>query len=151
VAERRKLHFADTDAVAADVGRLRAGYSQLGSWSLPQTCWHLKKALDFSMRAGPYDPVRGGFLRWMLVRGILLFGRLPSGVYAPERITPAKDVPESATDEFLATLGTLKDFKGEFAPHPRLGTLSRRSFYKLHLIHCSHHLGLLIPTNGQQA
>jgi Protein of unknown function (DUF1569) len=148
VTERRKLHFANTEAVAADVGKLRAGYRQLGSWSLPQTCWHLKKALDFSMRAGPYDPMRGGLGKWILMRGILLVGRLPTGVYAPERITPAKDVPESAIDEFLTTLETLKNHKGEFAPHPRLGTLSRRSFYKLHLIHCAHHLGFLIPTNG---
>lgn len=151
VTERRKLHFADTDAMAADVGRLRAGYRQLGNWSLPQTCWHLKKALDFSMRPGPYEPVRGGFLRWVMIRGILLMGRIPSGMYAPERITPTKDVLDAATDEFLTTLELLKNYKGEFAPHPRLGNLSRRSFYKLHLIHCAHHFSFLLPTSGQQA
>jgi hypothetical protein len=103
------------------------------------------------MRPGPHDPVRGGLGRWLLAKGILVVGRLPSGVYAPERITPAKDVPESATDEFLTALEDLKNYKGEFAPHPKLGKLSHRSFMRLHMIHSAHHLGFLTPTSGQQA
>jgi hypothetical protein len=151
VSERRRLHFADTNQVATEVGRLRVGYSRAGEWSLPQTCWHLSKAICFSMRPGPWDPVRGGFLRWMMQKIILISGKIPSGMYAPERITPPKETGDAAIDEFLTDLETLKNYKGEFAPHPKLGKLSHRSFYKLHLIHCAHHLGFLTPTNGQQA
>jgi len=103
------------------------------------------------MRLGPYEPVRGGLMRWLMVRAILITGRIPAGAYAPERITPAKDVGEAAIDEFLTALEELKDYKGEFAPHPRLGTLKRGGYFKLHLIHCAHHLGFLTPTTGRQA
>jgi hypothetical protein len=150
VSERRKLHFADTNAVAADIGRLRAGYTRAGNWSLPQACWHLSKALRFSMRPGPWDPVHPGKTRWLLPV-ILIAGRIPSGVHAPERVTPASDVPDAAIDEFLTALEELKHYKGEFAPHPKFGTIKRRGFYKLHLIHCAHHFGFLTPTTGQQA
>jgi hypothetical protein len=151
VSERRRLHFADSDAVAAEVARLRSGCTQAGNWSLAQVCWHLNKAVRFSMRPGPHEPVRGGIMRWLLLRAVLTVQRIPAGAYAPERITPGKDVPDAAIDEFLATLEELKNYKGEFAPHPRLGKMSRGSFIKLHLIHCAHHLGFLTPTTGRQA
>jgi hypothetical protein len=151
VTERRRLHFADTNAVAEEVGRLRAGYSQAGNWSLPQVCWHLTRAIRFSMRPGPYEPVRGGLIRWLMVRAVLITERIPAGAYAPERITPGKDVGDAAIDEFLTTLEELKDYRVEFAPHPRLGNLSHRGFFKLHLIHCAHHLGFLMPTSGRRA
>jgi hypothetical protein len=147
VSERRTLKFADADAVAAEVRRLGAGYTQAGNWSLPQVCWHLSKAIRFSMRPGPHPRVKTGVMQWVQLKAILAVGRIPAGVHAPDRITPANDTPESAVDEFFGTLEEMKQFNGEFAPHPMLGNVRHGSFVRLHLIHCAHHLGFLSPIN----
>jgi hypothetical protein len=148
VSERRTLKFADADAVAAEVRRLRAGYTQAGEWSLPQACWHLNKAIRFSMNPPPQVKMtKPGLIRKMQLMAILIVGRIPAGAHAPEKITPTKDVPESAIDEFLVTLNDLNNFKGEFAPNPLFGQLSRGRYMRLHLVHCAHHLGFLSATN----
>jgi hypothetical protein len=146
VRDRRRLKFADADAVAADVRDLREGYSKCGNWTLEQACWHLAKALRASMRPPPYDPVESSLIKKVQLRAILLAGRIPSGVRAPEHIVPPGDVPESAIDDLLAALEELKQFKGEFAPHRMLGNVKHDDFVRLHMIHCGHHLGLLHPT-----
>jgi hypothetical protein len=142
---RRLLSFADTDAVAAEVRRLRRGWTKTGNWSLPQICWHLNRAMTFSMRPGPHpappvDPAAAERLHYMLKTG-----RPPDGIQAPDIAIPPAEVPEPAIDEFLATLETLKNFKGEFAPHRLFGVVSRDDYYRLHLLHSAHHLGFLIP------
>jgi len=152
------LKFADADAVAAEVRRLRSGYTQAGNWNLRQTCWHLNKAVRFSMQGGstgsPGSASPGSAakrsLQWATARIVLITGWVPTGVSAPQRVIPPTDAPESAIDEFLAALAELKRFSGEFGVHPRFGRLSRDQYMRLHWIHCSHHLGFLTPTtNGQ--
>jgi hypothetical protein len=145
VSERRKLKFADTDAAAKEVERLRKGYTRTGEWSLPQMCKHLDMAIRYSMKPAPERKNEITFLQWVQLKLILAFGRIPSGIYAPKRIIPPDDTPDSAIDEFLVALQEMKEFKGEFAPHPRLGKLKRRQYVRLHLIHCAHHLGFLTP------
>lgn len=147
MSERRTLKFANADAVAAEVGRLRKGYNRSGEWSLPQICKHLDVAMRFSMKP-PKErkpPRKVGFLQWTQLRVILLTGRIPAGFPAPERIIPPDDTPESAIDEFLAALREWENFTGEFNPHPMLGQMSHREGVRLHLIHCAHHLGFLSP------
>jgi hypothetical protein len=145
VTERRKLKFADTEAAAAEVERLRKGYTVVGEWSLPQMCRHLDMAIRYSMKPAPERKNEITFLQWVQLRLILAFGRIPAGIAAPKRICPPDDTPEAAIDEFLEALREMKDFKGEFAPHPRLGKIKRRQYIRLHLIHCAHHLGFLRP------
>jgi hypothetical protein len=118
-----------------------------GNWNLPQICWHLDKALRASMRPGPHDPAPPSFVQKMQLKAILAVGRIPGGVKAPERVVPAKDVPEASIDEFLEALEMLKQFKGPFAPHRMLGEIEHDKFMRFHLIHCAHHLSLLSPTN----
>ena len=145
MSERRPLKFADADAVAADVRRLREGCTQCGNWSLQQTCWHLAKALRASMRPGPHEPVETGIVKKMQLRAILMAGRIPSGVKAPQHVVPPADVPEAAIDDFLMALEELKQFKAHFAPHRMLGHVEHDDFIRLHLIHCAHHLSRLRP------
>jgi hypothetical protein len=145
VSERRRLKFANADEVAAEVGRLRKGYTQAGEWSLAQMCGHLDMAIRYSMQPAPERKNETTFLQWLQLKLILAFGRLPAGIAAPKRITPPDDTPDSAIDEFLVALREMKDFKGEFSPHPRLGKIKRRNYVRLHLIHCAHHLGFLSP------
>ncbi len=145
MSERRRLKFANADAVAAEVGRLRKGYAQAGEWSLAQTCKHLEMAIRLSMTPAPDRKNEITFLQWLQLKLILTFGRIPAGLAAPKRIIPPDDTPDSAIDEFMEALRELKDFKGEFSPHRRLGKMKNRDYVRLHLIHCAHHLGFLSP------
>jgi hypothetical protein len=145
VSERRKLKFANSDAVAAEVGRLRKGYTAVGEWSLPQMCKHLDMAIRFSMKPAPERKNKTTISQWVLLKLILLFGRIPSGIYAPKRIIPSDDTPDSAIDEFFGALKEMDEFTDEYAPHPRFGKVKRKDYVRLHLIHCAHHLGYLSP------
>lgn len=145
MSQRRKLKFADTSAVAAEVGRLRKGYTRAGEWSLPQMCKHLDMAIRFSMKPAPERKMETTFLQWLQLKLILAFGQIPAGIVGPKRIIPPDDTPDSAIDEFLAALQEMKDFKGDFSPHPRLGKVKRRDYVRLHLTHCAHHFGFLSP------
>jgi Protein of unknown function (DUF1569) len=147
VSERRRLKFADADAVAAEVRRLRSGYTRVGEWSLPQMCWHLGSAIEFSMRPPPHKAVKAGIGRKVLLLAILMMGRIPAGAHAPDPITPAKETPESTIDDFFTVLERLKNFTGKFAPNPMFGHLTHGQYLRLHLIHCAHHLGFLRPAN----
>jgi hypothetical protein len=148
VSQRRKLKFANSKAAAAEVARLRKGYTKLGEWSLPQTCKHLDMAIRFSMQPAPERKNESTFLQWLQLKLILAFGWIPAGVAAPKRVVPDDDTPDSAIDDFLGALREMDDFKGEFAPHPRLGKIKRRDYVRLHLIHCAHHFGFLLPTGS---
>lgn len=114
---------------------------------MPQACWHLSQAIRLSMLPGPHKPIKVGMVRKLMLIAILLTGRIPAGAHASERITPTKETPESAIDDFFATLDELKLFNGEFAPNPMFGQISHGHFVRLHLIHCAHHFGFLAPTN----
>ena len=145
MTERRKLKFADTAAAAAEVERLRKGYTQVGEWTLPQACKHLDMAIRYSMKPAPGRNIKKTFVKWGLLRLILGLGRIPAGIAAPKHINPPDETPDSAIDDFLGALREMKDFTGEFAPHPMLGKIKRRQYVRLHLIHCAHHLGFLRP------
>jgi hypothetical protein len=133
------------DEVAGEVDRLKRGYEKVGEWNLPQTCKHLELAIRYSMQPAPERKNTQTWTQWILTRGILLVRRIPAGQAAAKRIEPPEDVPESAISGFLESLQELKNFRGEFSPHPRLGKMKRRDYVKLQLIHCAHHFGFLIP------
>lgn len=150
MSERRKLKFATTEEAAAEVERLRKGYKQLGEWSLPQMCRHLELAIHYSMQPAPERKNETKFTQWLLLKIILLFKRIPAGQANSKRITPPDEVPESAIDEFKDELKKMDEFKGEFSPHPMLGKIKHKDYVKLHLIHCAHHFGFLVPENSVQ-
>jgi hypothetical protein len=147
VSERRKLKFACTEEAAAEAERLRKGYRKLGEWSLPQMCRHLALAIRYSMQPAPERKDTQTLAQWLLLKIILLFKRIPSGQANSKRITPPDEVPDSAIDEFKDAMKEMDEFKGEFSPHPRLGKIKHKDYVKLHLIHCAHHFGFLIPTS----
>jgi len=142
---RRPLKFADPDAVTAEVRRLRAGYERAGNWSLEQTCWHLNKAMYYSMQPGPHDPARVGLVRRLQLKVILAMELIPRGRQAPQRVLPPDQPEESVIDEFLITLQALKTFPGPFAPHRMFGKMDDKKFFRFHMIHCAHHFGFLAP------
>ena len=95
-------------------------------------------------------PIAPSLIQKMQLKTILMMGRIPNGVQAPERVQPPADVPDGSIDEFLNALVLLKDFKGEFAPHRMLGSMDHDKFVRLHLIHCAHHISFLSPTTRQE-
>jgi len=145
MSERRKLNFADTDAVAADIRRLRGGYTQNGNWSLPQICWHVEAILKFWMRPGPHAPAKPTAEQVLRLKNIFASGQLPDGINAPEGTSPKEKTPDSAIDSLLLKLEEFKNFKGPFAPHRLFGEIDPADFRRLNLIHCARHLSFLSP------
>jgi hypothetical protein len=145
MAKHRHLRFADVDSVAAEVRRLRGGYDRAGNWSLEQVCWHLDKALSTSMQPGPHAPAPAGLIRRLQLKIILTTGRIPIRVQGPQRVMPPAQIDPAAIDDFLLTLQALGAFEGQFKPHPMFGPMDRDRFLRLHMIHCAHHLGFLVP------
>ncbi len=142
------LKFENADAVVADIHQLRRGYRQTANWNLPQICWHLNMAMQTSMRPGPHEPIAVDEQRKAMFARILTGGHIPQGIQAPERAVPPANAPDASIDEFIGTLGKFKTFSGPFAPHRLFGSITDSDWIKLHLIHCAHHLGHLVPNAG---
>jgi hypothetical protein len=147
-AGRRLIRFACEDDAIADVGRLRNGYQRIGSWSLPQTAWHLNMAVQQRMKPGPHaaDAPEQVARRPMLQHVLSMNGYLPDGMIAPESMQPPADAPDSAIDDLIASLKQLKAFGGPIAPHRLFGQIPDAEARRLNLIHCAHHLSYLVPT-----
>jgi hypothetical protein len=147
---RRLIRYANEDEVVADVQRLRAGYTQVGAWSLPQMAWHLNQAVLQRMKPGPYAPdTPEQTARKPLLQQVLLTnGYLPDGITAPEPMVPPAHVPEGSIDDLIASLRRLKAYQGEIAPHRLFGRIPDAEARRLNLIHCAHHLSYLTPTTS---
>jgi Protein of unknown function (DUF1569) len=145
MAKRRRLKFASAQDVAAEVRRLRRGYERAGNWTLEQICWHLNKALSYSMQSNPNAAAQRGLIRRLQLKFILRTGMIPIRTKAPQRIAPPQQIPEAVVDEFLLTLAALQRFEGPFSPHPIFGQIRVEEFVRFHMIHCGHHLGYLLP------
>ncbi|HZT79571.1 MAG TPA: DUF1569 domain-containing protein [Gemmataceae bacterium] len=146
---RRALDFRDFGAVAAEVERLRrTGYDQAGNWNLAQVCDHLAAAMRGSVEGFPFPgpwffrTLIGPFARRVFFRR----RRMPAGIQIPERFRPAADVDEAAAVRaFHAALALVRDWPGEFVPHPILGRFTPAQWRQFHLIHAAHHLSFLVP------
>ena len=144
--ERRRLSYAGLADLIADVRRLRArGYDRAGTWSLEQACWHLDRILRFVMtgQRAPTTPEQDA-ARPMLER-VLATGQIPSGVKAPEPVTPPADAPAAVVDEFIADNEKFNAHRGPFSTHRLFGNVTDQELKRLHLIHCAHHLSHLVP------
>jgi len=145
VERRPDVRYADEDAAIADIERLRKGYAQAGDWSLPRMAWHLNLAVKARMKPGPHDPdTAEQIARRQIAQQVLAANKyLPSGIVAPDPMSPPADVPASAIDDLIASLKQIKAYKGEIAPHRIFGRLNDADARKLNLIHCAHHLSYL--------
>ena len=148
--DRRTLRYADEIELAADLNRLRHGYTRAGTWSLPQICWHLAKATEYSMRPGPFPEMTPEQIAARPKLDRILSGEnLPSGLTAPEFLAPPADCTEGEIDRLMTAMYAAKAFPGPFAPHRLFGTLTTDEARKLRLAHCAHHLSHLIPTHSE--
>jgi hypothetical protein len=147
--ERRRLAFTDFAEVNAELERLRdRGYQQAGKWDLAQTCDHLSYFIKDSLDGATYR------VPWLLhvlfgriaLRRILSAQRMKTGVPTPQKPLPAPGGDASAAVARLQRLiERLNAHQGDLHPSPFFGYLTPAQWRQLHLIHCAHHLGFLVP------
>jgi hypothetical protein len=147
--QSRDLDFRDTKTVGEEIDRLhKDNYEKTGSWDLAQACNHLTYFIEGSLDGHPYR------VPWFLK---VLFGRLVLHRILKQRRmkpggpTPQKPLPLPGDDEAAAVarlkqaLQRLESHQGELHASPFFGYLTPQQWRDLHLIHCAHHLGFLIP------
>jgi hypothetical protein len=126
----------------------RAGYQKASQWDLAQICDQLTYFILGSLDGHPYR------VPWLLK---VLFGRMVlKKILKAKRMkanspTPQKPLPAPGGDEaaavgrLKAALDRLEAHQGEMHASPFFGYLTPAQWRELHLIHCAHHLGYLIP------
>jgi hypothetical protein len=147
---RENLRYASDEDVAADVRKLRNGYTRAGAWTLPQACCHLDLAMKARMQPGPFPPTTPEQeARRPMMREILASGQMPDGLQSPEPFLPppSEQCGDDAIDSFLATLEKWKSYPGPFAPHRIFGQISPDEWRALNRIHCARHFSFLTPTS----
>ncbi len=140
-----------------------AGALRGRSWSLAQTCEHLALAIEGTVRdpasaAAPqsWRTLSAGtrFWRCCAKYGLLMTGRFPRGITAPDVVVPS-DAPE--LDRTLAQLEqAAAAFEQKYARgaaawvyHPLLGRMSGRQWRRFHIIHAAHHFAQFRPLGGR--
>ncbi len=148
---RRELSISRLEDVLADVDQLLAGYHRVGEWSLGQICNHLATALNNAIDlhgkldppTQPEDP-RLAMVRMRFFRA----NRFPDGVAAPlPELVPGPGLDDH--DEARALGLALARFQAAdvpFAPHPRLGSMTKDDWTQFHCLHAAHHLGFAVPS-----
>lgn len=154
---RRRLDFRSWDDLLADAERLaRGGYDRAGKWSLAQALDHvgagLRVAIAGSAKQMPW-PMR------MLARSCALpvmrsWRWIPAGIPAPvwwQPQVPADADDATAVAQFRREVDAFRAHQGPYHPHPAFDRLGREAYADLMLIHASHHLGFLVPRDGERA
>jgi len=146
---KRDLEYRDFKEVLAELDRIRAGdYERAGGWDLAQVCDHLSFFIQGSLDGATYRVpwLLKVLLGRLVLRRILKQRRMKAGVP-----TPQKPLPQPGGDEAAAVarlkhqIERLQAHAGELHDSPFFGHLTPDQWRELHLIHCAHHLGFLIP------
>jgi hypothetical protein len=151
--ERRKLNFGRFESVAADINHLHtAGYTQVGSWDLSQACDHLTRYMRMSLEGFPFEfPwVMRRLVGPAILKPLVLWTHwLPAGAKAPRPLVPERSPQEpAAVEAVIEMLHRVRNHPDRFAPSPLFGELSNSQWRQVHLIHASHHLSFLVPSEA---
>lgn len=154
-SERRRLSFRDLDEVVRDAEALLAGgYRRVGRWDLSQVCGHLADWLTYPVDGFPTPPLALRPLMFLMrntiaprmLRKTLAKGEMPAGAPTLPASVPAPGGDESeAVARLRRAVERFRAHEGEYLPSPLFGPVSRDEANRIHLIHCAHHLGFLIP------
>ena len=143
--DRRSLTYSSAADVIADVERLRGGCDGCGQWTLAKACWHVNQGMSRSLKGlrTPNTPDQDAARPRL--ENVLATGQIPSGIKAPDTMEPPVDVPDSAIDDFLATLRQFDAHPGPFSTHRLFGNLTDDQMRRINLIHAAHHLSHFVP------
>ena len=146
---QRQLDMPDFRAVIAEVQRLqRDGYDCAGNWNLCQACDHLTYFIEASLDGPKFRTpwLLKVLLGRMVLRRILRSRRMKSGAPTPQKpLPPADGDVATAVSRLERAIQRLEGHAGEFHDSPFFGHLTPQQWRELHLIHCNHHLGYLVP------
>jgi hypothetical protein len=147
--QNRQLDLKDFDEALVEVDRLdKDGYEKAGQWDLAQTCDHLTYFIKGSLDGHPFKVpwLLKVLLGRLILRRILKTRRMKAGATTPQKPLPQPGGDQStAVARFKDTIGRLRTHQGEMHASPFFGYLTPQQWRDLHLIHCAHHLGYLIP------
>ena len=145
----RQLELKGFPEVLAEIDCLqRSGYQKAGQWDFTQVCDHLTYFIKGSLDGHAFH------VAWLLkslfgrcvLRRILKKRKMKAGVFTPQKPLPAPGGDEAAAVARLKeVIGRLQTHQGELHDSPFFGHLTPEEWRELHLIHCNHHLGFLVP------
>lgn len=152
--KRRRLNFSSLDQVIPEVERLLRGHTTIGNWSLGQICNHLAQGIDNSIDGFPAAARPPWILQKTLgrfvLRRTLRTGVFMEGMRAPVECQPRAGVDATAELEALRkAVQRFLEYSGPLAEHPLSGPVKREVWERFHCIHCSHHLGFVVPEEQQ--
>jgi Protein of unknown function (DUF1569) len=146
--EYRHLKFADIFAAINEIDHLaNGGYTQLGSWSLPQTAQHLMHTLRLpfnpptDVNPTPEQAKRQAFI----IDTLLNTGSPPPGLTPPAEWMPACDATEADVIALKQAFTELAGFAHPYIDRPGYGPVPIEKYRKVVAIHAGHHLGFLLP------
>lgn len=151
MAERRKLDYADTDSARRDIAALRAGERHVGSWTLPQACWHVSRPLVMCLRPpATTEPHARQQQMQERTRAMVKTGPMPDGLPVAPGTEPSANVGDEAIDEYVAALDALDNYRGDFVDFgPIFGPAPIDFFREFVLYHASHHFSFFSPTKAR--
>lgn len=153
----RDLKFTNWEEVALDLKDLLNGYESKGSWSLAQTALHLNDWLSFPMDGFPKLPLlmrpifglirkfRGNAMLQTILANGFHYGTptMPATVHQNPTASDAE-----AVEQLLHTMHRFRDYEGAIHPSPLFGSMDYDTAEQLQLVHFTHHLALLWPTEA---
>ncbi|MFO0948226.1 MAG: DUF1569 domain-containing protein [Planctomycetota bacterium] len=148
---RRRLELRNMEAIVKDAENLEAGgYQPVGNWDLGQICDHLATSVHGSTRGFPLKApwIVRRFLGPYFFRKMRRLRRMKANVPLPEKFKPKPGT--DATKSIARLRDAIDEFgkhAGPWPDHPILGRMGRDEWLDFHLIHASHHLSFLIPTD----
>lgn len=153
---RPPLKLASLDEAVTRLEHLhRGGYRSLGRWNLAQTCEHLSDWMEFMISGYPPAPWPMRVMMWgmrrtlgpAMLRKILATGSMSrGGPTLKQTVHPAAGLEESTSlKRFRETVARFKACEGQYHASPIFGPLSAEDGWQLQLVHCAHHISLLVP------
>ena len=150
MSQRRLLKHMTWEQVLGEVDQLhRGGYECVGKWDLSQVCDHLSIPL-MEVLEGKF----GFKVPWIvkllgptvIKRQVLKTRVIREGIRGPQRFVNVVRREESvAVNDFHATVGRFKGYRGPFPRHPVFGNMTPEQWQDIQIVHACHHLGFLLP------